>query len=130
MVQKTITLPLGGKDRTLLYGTMGYFSHIKDASGLDPFEWLEKFDKAREESGSLSVLLEDTCVMVYAGLNSHLDSLDDPNIPLEKVKKWCNGLSVETVTEIFKTAFGTITSDKAGELKPSQSNGQSEAVNV
>lgn len=128
MVQKTITLPLGGADRTLLYGTMGYFSHIKDATGVDPFEWLEKFDKARE-GNAISVLIEDTAVMIYAGLNSHLDSLDKDNIPFDKVKKWCNGLSTETVTEIFKTAFGTISADQPGELEPSQNNGQS-GVNV
>jgi hypothetical protein len=126
MVQKTITLPLGGVDRTLLYGTMGYFSHIKDASGMDPFEWLERFDKQREEGGNnVSVLIEDTVVMIYAGLNSHLDSQDKENVPIDKVKKWCNGLPTETITDIFRCAFGTITDDSV-KIEPSQSNGQSE----
>ena len=130
MVQKTITLPLGGADRTLLYGTMGYFSHIKDAAGMDPFEWLERFDKQRAESGdNIAVLIEDTAVMIYAGLNSHLDSMDLPNVPFDKVKKWCNGVSTEMITDIFRTAFGTITEDKV-KMEPSQSNGQSEQVSA
>ena len=124
MVNKTITLPLGGTDRTLLYGTMGYFSHIKDASGMDPFEWLEKFDKAREESATnIMVLIDDTAIMVYAGLNSHLDETDQLNIPLDKVRKWCNGLRTDQVSEIFKTAFGQ-TEDMPGESAPIQANGE------
>ena len=125
MASKTITLLLGGQERTLLYGTMGYFSHIKEASGMDPFEWLQKFDKAREElSGNMIVLIEDTAIMIYAGLNSYLDSTDKTNEPMEKVKKWVNGVPTEQVAEIFKTAFGTITSDMPGESAPIQANGE------
>lgn len=123
MIQQTITLPLGGQDRTLLYGVNGYFEHIKEATSIDPFEWLERFDKNRED-GKLTAFLEDTAVVVYAGLNSHLDSTDQPNVAFNKVKKWCNGLTNEMTTAIYKAAFGTIETKEPGELQPNQGNGE------
>lgn len=128
MTDKTITLSLGGKERTLLYGTMGYFMYIKEATKQEPFEWLQEFDKKRQqaEGGNITVLIEDIAVLIYAGINSHLDSLDQQNVPLEKVKKWCNGVTVETATSILLTAFGTIQTDEPGELtaQPGQQNGE------
>lgn len=132
MVQQLITLPLGGAERTLLFGVNGYFEYIAEATKMDPFEWLKKFDEhvndvQAGEGKGVMVFMEDTAVMVYAGLNSFLDSKDQANVPFEKVKKWCNGLSNEMTVEIFKTAFGTISAaspDKPGELQPNQENGE------
>lgn len=133
MVQKLITLPLGGEERTLLYGVNGYYEYIAEATKMDPFDWLEKFDKdmetGRTEGGrNVLVLTEDTAVMVYAGLNSFLDSKNQPNVKFETVKKWCNGLSIENTVDIFRTAFGTSAKAKEpGELAPNQdqNNGHS-----
>lgn len=118
MIDKLITLPLGGQDRTLLYGTMGYFMYIKEATKQEPFDWLQEFDKKRAEAegGNITVLIEDVAILIYAGINSHLDSLDQPNVPLEKVKKWCNGVTIETATSILQTAFGTLETGEPGEL--------------
>lgn len=132
MVDKLVTLQLGGQERTLLYGTMGYFSHIKDATGKEPFDWLKEFDEMRAKSATenIVVLTDDVSVIVYAGLNSFLDSKDLPNIPLEKVRKWCNGVKAEDFGNILASAFGTIQSDEPGELipQPEQSNGQAKVT--
>lgn len=96
---------------------------------MDPFDFLEKFDKDVAETQSSSgrnimVMVEDTAIMVYAGLNSFLDSRDEANISFDKVKKWCNGLSNDMTVEIFKTAFGTISEPGKLEPLPEQANGQ------
>ena len=129
-MNKTITLSLGGQDRTLLYGTMGYFAYIKEATGEDPYEWLSTFDKLREGSASdqIKVMTQDIAVLIYAGLNSQLDSLDGENVPLGKVQKWCNALSPESVGSVMAFAFGAFQVDNTGEAKtlaPGQENGQS-----
>ncbi len=131
MINQTITLNLGGKERTLLFGVNGYYSYIKESTKQDPFDWLLSFDKKREESTSdlITVIVDDVVVLVYAGINCYLDSLDQDNIPFEKVRKWCNAISPETSAEVFKVAFGTMSSDKPGELTPqaAQENGKQNA---
>jgi len=127
-MNKVITISLGGQERTLLYGTMGYFAYIKEATGQDPYEWLSSFDKLRDKSASdqITVMTEDVAVLIYAGLNSQLDSMDEVNIPIEKVKKWCNALSPEVVGSVMAFAFGAFQVDAPGEVltpTPAQSNG-------
>ena len=130
MVQQLITLPLGGQERTLLYGVNGYYEYIKEATEMDPFDWLAKFDKdvaeSQADSGrNILVLTGGTAVLVYAGLNSFLDSKGLANEKFDAVKKWCNGLTIENTVAIFQCAFGTVTQpDKPGELQPNQENGQ------
>lgn len=116
----TTTIELGGQDRSLLFGTMGYFRYIKEATGQEPFEWLEAFDKLRGESisGNVSLLIDDLCVFIYAGINSSLDSKDAENVSFEQVKKWCNGITIDQATEVLRVAFGTIQSDAPGEPSP------------
>lgn len=126
MITKTITLKLGGQERILLYGTVGYFEYIKEATGKDPFDWLDGLTK-QAEGASLTVMVEDTATLVFAGINCQLDAEDKPNIELTKVKKWTRALPVDTVTEIFKTLFATFATDEPGEAKaplPGQENGQ------
>lgn len=120
MIDKFLTLQLGGKERTLLYGTMGYFTYIKEATKKEPFEFLKDFDKKREESanGTITVLVEDIAVLVYAGLNSYLDSRDEPNIPIDKVKKWCNALTIKSCTDICTYAFGSIGEEESEPGEP------------
>jgi len=116
MINQTITLTLGGKERTLLFGVNGYYNYIEEATKKDAFEWLSEFDKKRDEStnGMIKIITKDIVPIVYAGLNSQLDSLDLPNESLDKVKKWCNAITPEVAADIFKTAFGT--KEQQGEL--------------
>jgi hypothetical protein len=115
---KEITIKLGGQDRTLAYGLMGFYNHVAEATNKDPFEWISSLDekfKKRNETNAVYLLAEDLVVIVYAGLNTHLDIEDKPNIPLESVKKWCNGLSPEQMGHIVVAAFGTEETVESGE---------------
>lgn len=110
---------MGGQERSLLFGVNGYINYIREVSGIDPFEWLERFDKLRDgdDKELIRVVTEDVVILAYAGINSFLDSTDQPNIPIEKVAKWCNGISIEEASLIVRNAFGSIASDTPGELK-------------
>lgn len=127
-MNKTLTLSLGGQDRKLLFGVNGFFFHIKDATGQDPFEWLKKFDEHRQkisEGQSFAmVYLEDVNAMIYAGVNSYLDVNDLDNIPMSKIAKWANGLSFDDITAVF---IASMTAFSKGEDKP-QMNGAIVAV--
>jgi len=127
-MNKTLTLTLGGQEHPLLFGVNGFFFHIKDATGQDPFEWLKKFDEHRQkisEGQSFAmVYLEDVNAMIYAGINSYLDVNDQENIPLSKITKWANGLSFDDITAVFITAM---TAFSKGEEKP-QVNGATVVV--
>lgn len=128
MITKTITLKLGGQERILLYGTVGYFEYIKEATGKDPFDWLDGLTK-QAEGASLTVMVEDTATLVFAGLNCYADQQDQDNTPIDKVKKWTRALPVDTVQEIFKTLFATFATEEPGEVKAlesGQQNGQKE----
>lgn len=125
MITKTITLTLGGQERVMLYGTVGYYEYIKEATGQDPFDWLDSLTK-KTDGSSLTVMVEDTAAVVYAGINCQLDSTDQANIPIDRVKKWCRALPITDVQEIFKTLFSTFSSIQPGELaaQPGQGNGK------
>ena len=118
-MNKTLTLTLGGQDRKLLFGVNGFFFHIKDATGQDPFEWLKKFDEHRQQISEgksfAMVYLQDVNAMIYAGVNSYLDVNDLDNIPMEKISKWANGLSFDDITAVFITSM---TAFSKGEDKP------------
>lgn len=121
-MSKQITKTLGGQERTMLFGLNGFFFHIKDATGEDPFEWVKKFgensESMREGKGSSYGFLEDVCVIIYAGLNTFNDVNDLPYVPYAQVKRWASGLELEQCTEIFNTAFiSFIKPDKPGEAE-------------
>ena len=103
-----------------MYGTMGYFNYVKEATGLEPFEFLNKFRESSETAqanGTITILSKDAAIIVYAGLNSYLDSLDQPNIPLDKVIKWCNAIGADELGAINKIAFDALSSEEPGEAK-------------
>lgn len=108
-MSKTLDIDLGGQQRKLLFGVNGFFFYIKEATNTDPFEWLKKFDQIREqvqEGNKVNyAYIEDVIIILFAGLNSHLDITDQPNIPFEKVQKWANGLEFEVLTNVFTTSM-------------------------
>ena len=117
MIRKTISLSLGGEERVLMFGTLGFFEYVKEATGKDPLEWLNNLGS----EGGLTVYLEDTAAVVYAGVNTYQDSKGSPNIELKAVKKWCNAMTSGETTEVFKTAISSFTTDeKPGEEIPNQ----------
>ena len=117
MIRKTISLSLGGEERVLMFGTLGFFEYVKEATGKDPLEWLNNLGSQE----GLTVYLEDTAAVVYAGVNTYQDSKGSPNIELKAVKKWCNAMTSEETTEVFKTAISSFTTDeKPGEETPNQ----------
>lgn len=126
MIDRIITLQLGGKERTLLFGTMGYFEHIREHTKKEPFDWLQEFDEKRKaaEEGRVSVMIEDIAILIYAGLNSYLDNVDEENIEFKKVKKWCNGLTFEVATNVCLSAFGGLATEEPGEPLTQAANGE------
>lgn len=117
---KTLKLTLGGKERTLLFQTMGFYQYIKEQAKKDPFEWLKEFDKKREpaEDGSSSYIFdtaEDLYLMIYAGINCYNDSQDAENIPFDKVRKWCNALENDKYADVIIAAFVTDKPETPGE---------------
>lgn len=100
----------------MLFGTMGFFSYIKESTDKEPFEFLEEIEKRTEEN-AVTVFIEDISVIAYAGINSHLDSMDKPQVAKERVRKWCNALTMAQLSEIFQTSIKALST---GEPKPRQ----------
>lgn len=105
MINQT-TLKLGGKERTLLFSSLGILEYIQDEAKRDPFEWLEELRKQAglKDDGKVSDLMgavKGIRVIIYGALNCHLDSIDEERIPFDKVNKWCTVLNEVQYAEIF-----------------------------
>lgn len=128
-MSKTLNIDLGGQQRTLLFGTIGLYDYIEKATGEDPFEWIRKFDVliakvSNKEKVNYSDY-KDLVILVYAGLNTHLDATDQDNIDLDKVKKWSNGLDETQLGNVFATAISSLS---RGEADAPKKNGAAVAV--
>jgi hypothetical protein len=128
MVQKAITLPLGGVDRTLLFGVSGFLQYVRDQIKSDPFEFMDKniLNKEEEENTGQNVLVlfDDLPVIVYAGLNCYLDSRNEKNESFTDVSKWCRALGEEIVIEIYKESYTALLTTVKKEALPEVANGQ------
>ena len=106
---KQFTITSNGKEIKMLFGTNGFFFHVKDAAEMDPFEWLKKFqantDLMREGQGTAYAYIEDVRVIMYAGINTYADVNDIEPVSFDKVKRMASGLSFDDCTNIFNTAF-------------------------
>lgn len=104
-MSKTMTLFLGGKDRILTFGKMGFLTHIKEVSGKDPLEWMNSL------SGDDGIIknIADVAIIVYAGINTSLDMDDKENVDFTKVSKWVNGLDTDVMATIISSAFNAFT---------------------
>ncbi len=116
-MSKTLNIDLGGQQRTLLFGTIGLYDYIEKATGEDPFEWIRKFDVLITKVTSKEKInfsdYKDLIILVYAGLNTQLDATDQPNIELDKVKKWANGLDEIILGTVFATAISSLSKGEA-----------------
>lgn len=114
-----MTIPLGGEDRTLLFGAMGYFLYLQKASGMDAYQYLNRVDERRKEDAPaqerLKLLTEDGPMFVYAGLNCQRDFDGKPEVDFETVKKMCNALTPSLIGEVMNTSFIAMASDTIDE---------------
>lgn len=114
-----MTLTLAGSEHTLLFGVMGYFAHIQNATGKDAFEFLNSLDERRKDDAPtnerLKLITEDAPVFVYAGINSYLDSVDEKNVDKEQVFKWCRSLTAAQLGEVMAMAINAMSTDEVGE---------------
>jgi hypothetical protein len=121
-------LLLGGQERPLLFGKVGFFEYAKTATGTDPLLWLAGLDewtiKLRENPSEAVNHIGDIAIMVYAGLNTHADFNDLPNYTFEQARKWTNGLDVPELADVLITAINSISPPaKPGEAQaPEEKN--------
>lgn len=91
-----------------MFGRVGFFEHIKDASGSDPLQWmnemLSRFRKTDDDKWQITSVVDEVKVYAYAGLNLHADVTDTDNISLEQAKKWVRTLSFEECGQIINAA--------------------------
>ena len=112
-----VEFPFGKKK--LLYGTMGYFAYIQEATGIDAYTFFESVDKKMKPGSTnqekTDLIINDSVAFIYAGVNTYLDSIMvEDNEPLEVVKRWARTLSAEKVIEIIVTAINAMASDEVG----------------
>lgn len=113
-------LELNGK--TLLFGRVGFFEHIKDASGKDPLEWMnemfERFKKGDDGKWHVTAIVDEVAIYAYAGINLNADVNDQDSLPIERVKRWVRTLSFEECSQIINAAVESMVGEKTnGEAK-------------
>ena len=110
--------------RTLMFGRVGFFEHIKVASEKDPLEWMNemftRFTKTEDGKWQITSIVDEVAVYAYAGINLNADVTDTDNVPIEKVKKWVRTLSFEECGKIINAAVESMVSptNGVGEQKP------------
>src|SRR4249919_3579483 len=100
------TLEIQGK--TLMFGRVGFFEHIKDATKQDPLEWMNqmfnRFTKTDDGKWQITSIVDEVVVYAYAGLNLQADIAEVDNITFEKARKWVRTLSFEECGKIVNAA--------------------------
>jgi len=119
------TIEVNGK--TLMFGRVGFFEHIKDASGKDPLEWMNemfsRFTKTEDNKWQITSVVDEVAIYAYAGINLNADISDTDNVNIDRVKKWVRTLSFEECGLIINAAVESMVSKSengqasAGELK-------------
>lgn len=119
------TIEVNGK--TLMFGRVGFFEHIKDSSKMDPLEWMQeqvnRFVKTEDGKWAITSVVDEVAVYAYAGINLNADMKDEDNVTLDKVKKWVRTLSFEECGQIINAAVESMAvsnknGQESGELKP------------
>lgn len=98
-----LTMLVCGQDRKFDFTRMGVYNYIKEAAGVDPFEFLKRISSSEDDKKSLLLLLvEDAGIIVYAGVNTALDVEGKDNISLTTAKKWANSLLPAELGKVFE----------------------------
>lgn len=92
MATKKLTINLGGVDRELKFGTMGFFKHIGDVIQGDPLEFINQVSNPKKQ-------FELVYAYVYAGLMSNGIEIS----PLE-LDKFVQEMTFDEGAQVIKTA--------------------------
>lgn len=111
MINQT-TLTIGGKERNLLFSSLGILEYIQEQTKQDPFEWIDGLRKSSigEDDKPKDVLgaVKGIRVIIYGAINCYLDSKDEERIPFDKVNKWCTALNEKEYAEVFSQFIAAI----------------------
>lgn len=102
-------------DRKFDFTRMGVYSYIKEASGVDPFEFINRIDLSKGNINLLSVLVDDVPIIIYAGINTALDVEGKENIDLPTAKKIANSLLPTEMSKLFEAFIHGLQGEPAGE---------------
>lgn len=93
------------KGKKLAFGLAGFYDHVKDATKLDPLEWMNgminRFKKNEDGKWEIVSIIDEVAVYAYAGINLQLDIEETENVSLDKVRKWCRTLTFEECGQII-----------------------------
>ena len=98
MASKTLTLNLGGKERTLCFGRFGFAENIEEITGKEPFEYF----KTMGENLTPKQQFELVNTITYAGLLSQCDfEGKKPDFTKEDVLKWVKGMEFSDAATVL-----------------------------
>jgi hypothetical protein len=107
MASRTLTLVLGGKERTLCFGRFGFTENIQEITGEEPFEYFKKM--AQNLTPKQQFELVNT--ITYAALLSQCDYEGrKPDFNKEDVFKWVKGLEFSEAATILNDCVSAINS--------------------
>jgi|GEM_PF-4141876 len=117
-MSKETTIEIGGQQRTLKFGTMGFFKYIAEVITGDPIEFVNQITTPKNQ-------YEIVFAYVYAGLRCSGD-----NTPKDQIDTWVQSMEFEVAKEILKVGQeamlggnGKAGEKEAGELVESASPG-------
>lgn len=106
-------------EKKLAFGRAGFYDHIKDATGVDPLQWLsqmfDRFKKTDEGKWEIVSVIDEVVVYAYAGLNLYADIEDLEPYELKKVRRWVRTLSFEECGSIVNAAVESMVVKTNGE---------------
>lgn len=125
MASRTLTLTLGGKERTLCFGRFGFTENIEEITGKEPFEYFKQMG----ENLTPKQQFELVNTITYAGLLSQYDyEGKKPDFTKEEVFQWVKGIEFSEAITILNDCVTAINSlFEPGEI-PAQTNHKEEVV--
>lgn len=113
MSDKVVNLKLGGQDRTLNFGVMGFLKHLGEIAKKDPIDIFS--DGTSTDPGkAYGVHL----AIIHAGLLADCDVKGvSPTFTVEDVDKWVSCMETSEVDGLVLKAFAAMTGKTVDELK-------------
>jgi hypothetical protein len=107
------TLSLGGQERTLEFGTMGFLKHLGRIIKSDPLDlFSEGYSTDPEKS------YKACFAFVYAGLLADCDMKGtEPDFDSAQVDKWVSCLKASSLGEIVLTGYAALTGNTVDDIK-------------
>ena len=108
MASKTLTLTLGGKERTLCFGKFGFIENMEEVTGGDPFQYFTEMSKDMTPKKQFELV----ALVTYCGLLSQCDfEGKKPDFTKEDVYQWVRGIEISealTILNDFNSAIGNL----------------------